>query len=86
MTDRFQHHQPGLSSPGDPVAVTPADGTDLPGGKCRALMVGTGGVVVVVNDAGADVSVPCGDNQTLAIRTARVKATGTTAATIIAIY
>lgn len=67
--------------------VTPANGTDLPGGECCALFIGTGGDVSVVDAEG---------NQTvfknlpnayiLSVQTLRVRSTGTTATDIVALY
>jgi hypothetical protein len=67
------------------AAVTPSDSTDL-GYVTRALYVGgTGDIVATV--AGSDVtfkSVPTGT--VLAVRTSRVKSTGTTAPNLIALW
>jgi hypothetical protein len=84
--DQFESYQVALDSPGDPVAVTPNDGADLPGGRCRGLQGGAAGNIVVVNAAGADITIASSAGQYHPIRTARVKATGTTATPIIAIY
>ena len=68
-------------------AVTPADGTDLPGGICRALFVGTAGDLVLIASEDEDAvlvpSVPAG---ILPVSTKRVLATGTTASGIVALY
>lgn len=67
-------------------AVTPNDSTDLTHGQCRALFVGTGGNVAVLNDDGDSVTFAVGDGQVLPIRTTRVLATGTDASGIVALY
>jgi hypothetical protein len=75
------------SAPGDYLAaVTPDDSNDLPGGVCRALLVGTAGAAKLTDAAGNVVtSVPlqAGYNP---LRVKRVWSTGTTASTIYAIY
>jgi len=72
-------------------AVTPADGTDLPGvaawGSASALYVGTSGdVVVTTPDGDVTFSAVAGSVWTPMPPFTRVKATGTTAAGIIAGY
>lgn len=65
--------------------VTPAD-TDLPGGECSALYVGTGGDVSCLDSLSATVvfkNVPSGS--VLPVRTVQVKA-ATTATDIVALY
>ncbi len=67
------------------LTVTPSDSTVLPA-NVRALYVGTGGTLVVTDQAGTDATfsnVPTG--ALLPIRATKVKATGTTASTIIAL-
>lgn len=69
-------------------AVTPNDGTDLPGGTTRGLYVGTGGnLIVYMGDSAVSVTftgVPNGAILPLCV--ARVLATGTTASNIVALY
>lgn len=68
------------------VAVTPDDNNDLSGGPCRALWVGAAGdlTVIAVNDSSAVlVKVPQG---LFPCSVKRVKSTGTTAASIVAMY
>lgn len=73
------------------AAVTPSDSADLPGGWCRALFCGSGGTIVLQS---ADPSPQRTDltftnlspGQILPVNVARVKATGTTATGIIALY
>ena len=87
MADRFKNHSPGLTSPGSKiVAVSANDSTDLPGGICRALLVGTAGVADIIDGEGNAVSgVPlqAGYNP---IRVTRVKSTNLAASSIFAIY
>jgi len=70
----------------DAAAVVPSDSTPL-SGQVSAFFVGTGGSVVVVTAAGSTVTfanVPSGTTVPLAI--SQVKATGTTATGIVALY
>ena len=67
------------------AALTPNDAADHE--ETRALYVGAAGDLVATNDDGGDVTfkaVPAGT--VLPIRTRRVKATGTTAGAIVALY
>jgi len=68
------------------VAVTPADGTDLPGGICKSLLVTTAGLAKLTDAKGnVSTSVPlqAGYNP---IKVARVWSTGTAATGIFALY
>lgn len=68
-------------------AVTPANGTDLPGGECCALFIGTGGDVSVVDAAGSIAIFKNLPNcYILPVQTLRVRSTGTTATDIVALY
>ena len=69
------------------VAVTPADGSDLPLAPTRALYIGVAGDVVV-DTLGGDSTItfkaaPVG---VLPVRVKRVRSTGTTATNILALY
>lgn len=67
------------------LTVTPSDSTVLPA-DVRALYVGTGGNLVVTDQAGTDATFPnVPTGALLPIRATKVKATGTTASTIIAL-
>lgn len=67
--------------------VTPADATDLPGGTCRGLYVGTSGDIVLMAAGDQDaVIVPSVAVGILPVSTKRVLATGTTASNILALY
>lgn len=72
----------------DARAVTPADGADLPApGPCQALYVGGAGALIVDTVRGATVTfaaVPAGT--TIHLRCKRVRATGTVATSIVALY
>lgn len=68
------------------VSVTPDDDNDLPNGRCRALLVGTGGSADIIDGEENSVSgVPLqtGYNP---ISVRRVKLTNLTASTIFALY
>lgn len=80
--------RPGLSDPAQSVvAVTPNDGTDLPGGICRAIYVGVSGDVSVAaaNDSSPAVlkSLAVGWHP---IAAKRIYSTNTTATNIVAAY
>ncbi|MEM8988673.1 MAG: hypothetical protein AAGC95_18340 [Pseudomonadota bacterium] len=85
--DPFEGVQTGLASPAAQyVSVSPSDGTDLPGGVCRGLLVGVGGAATIVDATGTErIGVPlqAGYNP---LRAARVKATGLSASNIWALY
>ena len=69
------------------LAVTPVDGTDLPGGICIGLLA-TGAGNINVNLAGGGTAVLTGlsAGQALLIEATRVLATSTTATGIVALY
>lgn len=69
----------------DAVPVTPNDSADLPNGVCSALMVVTAGNVHIQTASGSErtIAVPAG---IIPIQTKRVYSTGTTAASITALY
>ena len=87
MTDTFQRHSRGLTSPPEQaMAVVPADGTDL---ACvtRAVYVGGAGDLRVRMQGGAEVTlaaVPAG--ALLPLRVTRVLAAGTSATSIVALW
>jgi hypothetical protein len=88
MTDQFQNHADHVSAPATrAVAVSPHDSNalaDIP----KALFVGTGGTIVMRGVNGSvDQSwknVPSGS--VLPFRAQYVRATGTTAADLLALY
>jgi hypothetical protein len=67
-------------------AVTPADGTDLPGGVTRAIMVGADGDVAVVYANGTSDTLYLLAGVVHPIQVARIKSTGTTATDVKAGY
>ncbi len=87
MADQQAGMQEGLTSPADnATAITPSDSTDL-AFNSRALYVGGAGNLVVTMAGGGDVTftaVPAGS--ILPIRVSRVKATSTTATSIVNLY
>lgn len=69
------------------ATITASDATDIPGGPCEAMWVGTGGDVVVVGAQGSVVTfknVPSGFM--LLVKAKRVNATNTTATDLVALY
>lgn len=69
------------------VAVTPADGTDLPNGPCSAIYV-TGAGNINVNLAGGGTAVLTGlsAGQIVHVPASRILSTSTTATGIFALY
>ncbi len=86
MPDIFDDRISGLESPAfDGVQVTPSNSTDLPV-TSRALFIGSSGDLSVTMAGGTTLllrNVPVG---ILPIRVSRVRATGTTAADIVAVW
>ena len=84
MSDTFQSLYTGLDSPAvSAVAVTPSDSTVL--STTRALYIGVSGDVCVVMADGTSVtfsSVPVG---ILPVRVSKVKSSGTSASSIVAL-
>ena len=68
------------------VAVSPNDASDLPDGVCRSLFVAGAGVVMLDDMAGQTVELISGATQYHPIHVRRVRATGTTATGIVALY
>lgn len=87
MPDQHSGFVEGLTSPADnAAAVTPSDSTDL-AFTSRALYVGGAGNIVATMAGGGDVTftaVPSGS--ILPVRVTRVKATSTTATSIVNLY
>jgi len=69
------------------VAVTPADGTDLPNGVCEAIYVtGAGNVSVNLAGGGTAVLTTLSAGQVVYCRASRILSTSTTATGIFALY
>jgi hypothetical protein len=69
------------------LAVTPNDSTDLTLGTCRAIYVGEGGNIALVDGAGTTVDfVGVTAGSVLPVQTARINATDTTATNLVALY
>lgn len=68
------------------VGVTPSDSADLPDGLSDGLYVGGAGTVVVEEQDGTSASFSAVAGAVLPIRVRRVRATGTTASAIVALY
>jgi hypothetical protein len=85
--DAYANQSPALSTdPTDAAAVTPSDGTDLTF-VSKKLFVGGAGNLVVITAAGNTVTFTgVAAGTILPIRVSRVKATGTTATNIVAMY
>jgi hypothetical protein len=70
------------------VAVTPNDSTDVPRGRFRALYIGGAGAVSLIDPVSGSAvvfaAVPVGT--VLHVEASRVRATGTTATNIVALY
>lgn len=68
-------------------AITPHDSTNIPGGLCDSIYVGTGGTIAVVDSRGTVTSftnVQTGSE--LPVRALRINSTGTTASGLVALY
>lgn len=86
MSD-FEKYRSGLSDPAEhAAAITPDDATDL-ATPARAIRVGGSGDVVVVTTGGDEVTITgTAAGEILPVRVARVKATGTTATGLLALW
>ena len=87
MTDPFQNVADAPSAPATRVlAVTPHDTNPLVDTP-KAIYVGTGGTIVLQGASGGDATLTnVADGTILPIRARFVRATGTTAASIVALY
>lgn len=85
--DRFSDFPTNLVAPArDAAAVIPSDSTDLPQ-LPRALYVGTTGNVSVIMAGGqSTIFENCAAGTVLPVRAARVRATGTTAGALVALW
>lgn len=84
MTDKFEDVVTALDSPADSAfSITPNDGSDLPT-ITRALYIGVSGdVAVLMRDGSEALFTNAQAGSVLALRVARVKATGTSAQNIL---
>ena len=87
MTDHFENHAPGLSAPAaDGAAVSPSAAADLPV-TSRAIWVGSGGdLAVELAGGGAVVLAGVPGGTLLPLRARAVRAGGTTAGALVALW
>lgn len=86
MADQFNDRSSGLESPAYNAAqVVPSDTVDL-AVTSRALYLGTAGDLRITTAGGDTVTLANVPNGVLPVRVARVHATGTTAADIVAVW
>ncbi|MCV3273817.1 spike base protein, RCAP_Rcc01079 family [Roseobacter sinensis] len=86
MTDKFNSHTAGLSSPpANLIAVTPSDDTDLPMAS-RCINVSGGGAVRVTTIHGDTATLFVAAGVVFPIRAQRIHATDTTATGIVVMY
>ncbi len=86
MPDIFEGLSSGLESPGLHAAeVIPSDSSDL-AVFSRALFVGNGGDLRITTSGGDTVTLRNVPSGVVPLRIARVHATGTTAANIVAVW
>jgi hypothetical protein len=84
---RFSGRSMSTDGPAISMAtVSPDDLIDLPQGVCRSLFVGTAGTVVIDDRNGNTVELISAGSQYHPVFVRRVRATGTTATGIIALY
>jgi hypothetical protein len=88
MADPIFNHAAELDSPvWEARAITPNDGANLPVFPTRGLYVGEGGNISVIMAGGTTLTFAgVGSGAILPIRVDRVRATGTTAGSIVALY
>lgn len=67
-------------------ALTPSDSTDVPNGSCRALYVGVGGNLSIVTGGATVTFAGVLGGTVLPVSCSRVRSTGTTASSIVALY
>jgi hypothetical protein len=67
-------------------AVTPDNDNDLATGVCKALLIGVAGTVSVIAADDTDAVTLTVEAGVLPVRVRRVRATGTTATSIVALY
>ena len=86
--DRYQSLKAEDSAPATGLAaVTPNDSANLPDGLCRGVWVGVGGDVVVDTPSVTNVKlVGANAGSIIPVAVIRVRSTGTTAGSIVAMY
>lgn len=88
MADKFESYANTANPATSAIAVAPHDVNELTNGACRALFVGSGGTIVMRGVAGLVdqtwKNVAAGS--ILPFRAQFIRATGTTAADILALY
>jgi hypothetical protein len=86
-TRNFSGRAQATNAPANRLAVVvPSDDTDLPDGLARGLFVGGAGTLRVVDSHGNIADIVSNASQYHPLRIARIMATGTTAADIVALY
>lgn len=87
MADNFRTYKPGLDSPAsDGEAVTPSDSVDLVN-VSRAIYVGGDGNISVITNGGTTLTLAGAlAGTTIPIRVSRIRATGTTAVNLVALF
>lgn len=89
--NKDNHMQPGLSSPiEDWIAIVPDDNNDLPDGRCRAIYIGDisgGAAIEIVSQSGSPATIPgLIAGVIYPFSAVRVRAAGTTATQLFALY
>jgi hypothetical protein len=85
MSDRFPTD--GVSSPARRLrAVSPDNDNDLALGPCKALLIGAAGTLSIIAADDTDAVSLTVEAGLLPVRVKRVRATGTTATGIVALY
>lgn len=86
-TDLNSTDQPGLVGPCEfGAAITPNDSTDLTV-TSRAIYVGGGGDIALITKGGSTITLAgAAAGSVIPIRAVRIKATGTTATSLVAIW
>ena len=87
MADLFENHAPALTAPAaGGAAIAPSDAADLPV-VSRAIWVGAGGdLSVELADGGAVVLAGVAGGTLLPLRARAVRAAGTTAGALVALW
>ncbi len=87
MADQFAGTMDSVAAPATRVAAVVPHDTQVLGDLPKALFVGTGGSIVLRGASGSEAVLKnVASGTVLPVRAALVKATGTTAADIVALY